>query len=135
MRAKLGELQRPDTSSAERPEEQHEAEQETGVTDAVDDEGLLPRIGVLVLLVPDADQPPERADRNRKRDPHHRRTDDRCCAAPEAWRDERVEGHAEERKQYDPAQRRVGHHLRELNWSALTVIRFRNDARMIARPT
>ncbi len=56
VRAKLGELQRPRAPSADRPEEQHEAEQEAGVTDAVDDEGLLPGIGVFVLLVPEADQ-------------------------------------------------------------------------------
>src|ERR1043166_484662 len=41
-----------------------------------------------------------------------------------------------ERQDDDPAEQRVGgHHLSEASSSALTVTRFRNEARMIARPT
>ena len=40
----------------ERPKQQEDAEQEAEVADAVDDEGLLPAHGVVVIQVPEADQ-------------------------------------------------------------------------------
>src|SRR5581483_6014965 len=51
-----GHVERPDAVRAERPDDQEEPEEEAGVTDPVHEERLLPRGGVLGLLVPEADQ-------------------------------------------------------------------------------
>src|SRR5206468_6211241 len=50
------EVEGPVAVAAERPREEKEAEEEARVADAVHEEGLLPRRGVLRLLVPEADQ-------------------------------------------------------------------------------
>ena len=51
-----GEVEGPETVAAERPREEEEAQEKARVADAVHEEGLLSRGGVLGLLVPEADQ-------------------------------------------------------------------------------
>ena len=52
----LGEIERPDPVLAQAGEEEEHPQEKTEVTHAVDDKGLLSRIGRRILLIPEADQ-------------------------------------------------------------------------------
>ena len=52
----LPEVEGPDTVGTQGDKEQEHTQKEAVVADPVDDEGLLPRVGRAVLLVPEADE-------------------------------------------------------------------------------
>src|SRR5439155_315349 len=110
-------VERPDAVAPEGRDHEEEAEEEARVADAVHEERLLPRRGVLRLLVPEADQ-------------------EVGAEAHPLPADEDVEEHAEGGERHDPAEpRRLAHHRSVASSSTFVVSRFRNMERMIASPT